>query len=86
MDFLNWASNNEGEAFLLGVFIIVMTVLTANFILRVIRSITGKYPAPDTVVSCSHTFPCKCCREFDCQANCDCWADKQDADFIEDNA
>ena len=75
---LQWISMNGLAAFFIGCFLCTIVGIIADAFIKFVRSITGHYPQPDTVVSCDCAHPCKCCREGDCQQNCDCWADKID--------
>lgn len=86
-DLLEWISRNGGAAFGLAIFCII--VLGAgvrlmndfyNFLLKLARAFTGKYPPPDPpdnrpIVKCDGNCdcnkPCKCCVE-DCQVGCEC--------------
>jgi len=87
-DLLQWIGRNPSEALGLGVFALLALLVFywawqtfLDFLVRIARAFTGKYPPPGLprpVVECSHSLPCKCCRETDCQMRCDCWGNKQD--------
>lgn len=89
-ELLDWIARNQGAAVGLGFFLLVFFMIAAflasdffDFLHNALCAFTGKYPAPRPHVDCSHTFPCKCCRENACQANCDCWSDKEETEYIE---
>lgn len=89
-ELLDWIAMNQGPAFVMGVLFLFFCGIVASvirsflkFIQNALCAFTGKYPPPRPSVECNCAKPCKCCRENDCQANCGCWADKQDAEYIE---
>ena len=85
-DLLTWISRNGLQAFLLGVFLLIFAGICAHvislffdFLTRVARAVTGKYPPPEAprpVVQCNGDCdckkPCKCCVESGCEAGCEC--------------
>jgi hypothetical protein len=54
-----------------------------DFLVRIARAFTGKYPPPDLpdtrpIVKCDGNCtnkPCKCCVENECQVGCECASD-----------
>jgi hypothetical protein len=55
MELLEWCGRNPGLAFVLGIFLVTALAILCNFIIRLPRSFTGKYPPPAPVVDC----PCR---------------------------
>jgi len=85
-DLLEWIARNGGAAFGLAIFVLLSGLIVANlvstffdFLVRLARAFTGKYPAPELprpVVKCDGNCdcnkPCKCCQEDECQVGCEC--------------
>jgi hypothetical protein len=86
-DLLEWIARSGGAAFGLAIFCLLMGLIVANvistffdFLIRLARAFTGKYPPPEPadmrpIVKCDGNCdcnkPCKCCVE-DCQVGCEC--------------
>jgi hypothetical protein len=87
-EFLEWIARNGGAAFGLAIFSLIIAVIAYqmvsaffDFLVRVARAFTGKYPPPEPpdmrpIVkcdgNCSCGTPCKCCEENGCQVGCGC--------------
>lgn len=83
-DLLTWIARNQGPAFGLAVFCLILAGILTNVIASVlkfftnsVRAFTGKYPPPELprpVVQCDGNCnkPCKCCEENECQVGCGC--------------
>ncbi len=65
-DILDWISRNPGAAFCLGVFLLVLAAITADFFVKLVRSVTGHYPQQ------YDDGACYCCRERGCDDGCRC--------------
>lgn len=84
-DLLTWIGRNDGAAFGLAVFLLLMGLIALalassffDFLIKLARAFTGKYPVPDPprpIVQCNGDCdcnrPCKCCEET-CQVGCEC--------------
>lgn len=77
-ELLEWISRNGLAAFLIGCFLTTMAGILANFLVNVVRTLTGRFPQPAPVIHrdcdghCDCNRPCKCCIENDCQVGCEC--------------
>jgi hypothetical protein len=52
-DVLGWIARYPGHAFVTGVFILFFLGIVCEFVVKLVRSVTGKYPAPSPVVQCN---------------------------------
>jgi hypothetical protein len=77
-DILKWISMNGLAAFLIGCFLCTIATIAANALIGVVRTLTGRFPAPAPIIHrecdghCDCNRPCKCCEEGDCQVGCAC--------------
>jgi hypothetical protein len=72
-DLLDWISRNGAAAFLGGVFLLFLIGIAADFLVKMMRSITGNYPPAPVSRLCDSDDPCYCCRENECDSGCRCY-------------
>ena len=77
-DILGWISRNGLAAFLIGCFLTAMATIITNFLVRLVRSVTGNYPPVAEL--CDADDPCYCCRENLCDEGCRCHANEDDGE------
>jgi hypothetical protein len=53
LDILNWIAKYPGHAFITGCFVLFALGILCDFVVKMTRSVTGKYPAPAPVVQCN---------------------------------
>jgi hypothetical protein len=52
-DILDWIARYPGHAFITGCFILFGLGILCDFVIKLVRSVTGKYPSPSPVVQCN---------------------------------
>lgn len=80
-DILEWIAKYPAHAFVTGCFVVVGLAIVCDFFVRIVRSITGKYPAP-SVVQCDADNPCYCCREGACDSDCRCFPEEKEEEDV----
>lgn len=77
-EILDWISRNGFAAFLIGCFLCTIAGIIGNTVIGIVRTLTGRFPAPATVIhrdcdgKCDCNRPCVCCSENGCQVGCEC--------------
>jgi hypothetical protein len=76
-DLLEWISRNNDAAFFIGLFILILVGLAAEFLVKMTRAVTGHYPSAPASL-CDADDPCYCCRDGECDPGCRCNSDDED--------
>ena len=78
-DLLEWISRNPGASFLGACFLLALAAMAVDFLVKLVRSVTGHYPPQHTVYTqCDSDDPCYCCREGSCDEGCRCYPEEED--------
>lgn len=84
-DVLEWIARYPLYAFIIGCFVTAGLATVCDFLIKFVRSLTGKYPAARPVEQCDcDNEPCYCCRESGCQSGCRCFTgnEEEEEDLI----